>query len=206
MSEGTLFLISAPSGAGKTALVSSLLNAFSYSFALKKVITYTCRPARAQERQGYDYHFITPAEFEERITQGFFLEWSQSYGTYYGSPASIKEALAKGISLIMIVDRAGLASMLHLMPQAVRIWIEVPSLAILKERLLLRATDTPERIEQRLQLAVQEMEDEKIKKWAHHSLMNDNFDLALDHLKSLVLFHIMSPSQLASDQLFSKEI
>ena len=79
---GKLFIISAPSGAGKTTLVTALINDIGKSHALERVVTYTSKAPRSAEVNGVDYHFVTPEQFEGYIAAGFFLEWSTAYGTY----------------------------------------------------------------------------------------------------------------------------
>ena len=86
---GKLFLLSAPSGCGKTMLVTQIINDLQPTCQIKRVITYTSRPVRPRELSGVDYHFLSAQEFQERITQNFFLEWSCAYDHYYGTPRSL---------------------------------------------------------------------------------------------------------------------
>src|SRR3990167_6495680 len=101
---GKIFIISAPSGAGKSTLVAATLANLEKEWPIERVVTYTSKNPRNNEVPGQDYHFIKVDEFERRIKQGFFLEWSNAYGTYYGSPRSIVNQVANGYSYIGIID------------------------------------------------------------------------------------------------------
>ena len=173
---GTLFVISAPSGAGKTSLVLALLK---HRPGLSRLITYTTRSPRAGEVNGCDYHFITESDFKLKIEQNFFLEWSCAYGAYYGSPRSLLDDIRQGQSFIAIVDRLGARALHKLITSAVCIWIVPPSLSVLERRLTLRASDCQERIRYRLQLARQEMEQERIEPFFQFVIVNDSFEEAL---------------------------
>ncbi len=98
---GTLFVVSACSGAGKTTLVTRAIKELSISYPISRVITYTTKAPRMTEQNGIDYHFLSVEEFEIRAKNGFFLEWSNQYGNYYGSPHSIINDLPKAISVII---------------------------------------------------------------------------------------------------------
>src|SRR5581483_10666268 len=110
---GVLFIVSAPSGAGKTTLVNAALGSLKSSHAIERVITYTSRMPREGEIPGVDYHFISELEFQSRIKDGFFLEWSGAYGTYYGTPRGLLEDLEKGHHRILIPDRNGAQKILE---------------------------------------------------------------------------------------------
>src|SRR6476620_10453002 len=150
--QGKLFVISAPSGAGKTTLVNALLHEVGDSLSLKRVITYTTRSMGLGEEPGVDYHFISVQEFEHKIQQRFFLEWSVVYGTYYGSPASLIAQCKEGSSSILIVDSLGAQTVRAQVPDAIFIWIYTKGIDVLRERLILRGRDSQEKIEKRLLL------------------------------------------------------
>lgn len=183
---GKLFVISAPSGAGKTTLVNALINDMGKSHNLERVITYTSKTPRPAEVNGIDYHFVTPAEFERLIGEGFFLEWSTAYGTYYGTPASIVEGLARGTSYIIILDRRGAQALAQLYKDLVLIWIEVLAISVLEERLRTRCQDTAEQIARRLVLAKDEMAQEKLMPFFRYHVMNNVFDDAYKTLQSII--------------------
>ena len=113
------------------------------------------------EVNGLDYNFLSIDEFKCRINQGFFLETTEYAGNFYGSPASIINDLEHGISYLMITDRPGALVIKKLVPSAVLIWLVVPDLQTLRQRLENRGTDSPEVIARRLALAEQEMSQEE---------------------------------------------
>ena len=192
--KGTLFIVSAPSGAGKTALVLAVIAKMAPFTAIKRVVTYTCRQPRTGEIDGQDYHFITPDDFEQKIQQGFFLEWSQSYGTYYGSPKSLIQDLEAGMCLLMIMDKAGMATMAQCMPQSIRIGIEVGSLDVLKARLIARNTEALGQIEKRLTLAHTESLENEHALSCHYIIKNDHFQTAVEDFEQIIRSYIKQSS------------
>jgi guanylate kinase len=187
---GKLFIISAPSGAGKTSLVHAIMDRVSPRHPLKRLITYTSRAPRANDINGIDYHFVSPQDFERKIAEGFFMEWSNVYGAYYGSPRSALDEIQEGISYIAILDRAGTRQIVDKTTVAVPIWITPPTLAILEERLRNRNTETIGQIERRLWLAKQEMEEEQCQLFYPHHVVNDEFEKAVADLEALILAEI----------------
>jgi guanylate kinase len=183
---GKLFIISASSGAGKTTLVNAVLQRIQSTYDVNRVLTYTTRAPRQGEVDGIDYHFLTIQAFEYRITQGFFLEWSNAYGAYYGSPSSIVEELPRGKSYIAILDRAGAEQVLKVYPGSVLIWIYTDIMS-LRDRLVQRKTETNEQIEYRIQLAKKEIEEENFKKFFTFHVHNDDFNGAIQELEVLVV-------------------
>lgn len=187
MKSGMLFIISAPSGAGKTSLITALLAQDSFKNILNCVITYTTRSPRSGDVNGKDYHFIQEAEFLGLIEKGFFAEWSTAYGTYYGTPISLLQELTQGYSRVLIVDRAGAQSMLKVFPDAVLIWIAPPSIEVLRERLIARSTENTAQIERRMALARQEIENEAQNPLYSHTIVNDLFEISLNSLKNIII-------------------
>jgi guanylate kinase len=184
--SGKLFIVSASSGAGKTSLVTAALQELQAFYPLERVVTYTSKQPRPGEVHGKDYYFMTAQAFEQKIAEGFFIEWSVAYGTYYGSPRSIVEGLALGKSYIAILDYAGAQAVAEAVKEAVLIWIKVPSLAVLRQRLAARAQDTQEQIERRLALAQQEMESAQKNALFKYTILNENFDVALKNFKTII--------------------
>lgn len=184
---GKLFIISAPSGAGKSSLVNALISDKEVPPSLERVITYTSKPPRPSEVNGTDYHFITQQEFQRNIALGFFLEWSNAYGNYYGSPSSIIMGMMQGKSYIMVLDRNGASEVKRIVPEAVLIWIKVSSIEVLRNRLEARAEDSPEVIAKRLALAEVEMDQERRVSIFDHHIVNENFENALTDLKKIIL-------------------
>lgn len=185
MKKGRLFVISAPSGAGKTTLVNALLQDQPVGCPVQRVITYTTRALRAGEINNSAYHFVTRETFEEKIRAGFFLEWSSWYDDYYGSARCVLDELDGGKSFIMILDRSGARSVKQVYPQAELIWIQPPSLEVLQDRLEKRG-DTLASRRFRLERASLELEQEKKEHLYDHVIINDSFDKAVQELKLLV--------------------
>lgn len=179
---GKLFVVSAPSGAGKTTLVERALNELTW---LKRVITFTTKESRARETQDIDYHFISRAEFEQKIAEHFFLEWSDVYGAYYGTPQTVLQEIERGESRIVIVDRKGALAIKKIYPKAVLIWIKPPSLEILKQRLCARNTESAEKISFRLALAQKELALEP--KEFNYVLINNELNQAIHDLIDIIV-------------------
>ena len=187
ITKGILFVIAAPSGTGKTTLVSALIERVSQQCLLEKVITYTSKTPRINEVCGIDYHFISENEFKIKIEQQFFLEWSDVYGAYYGCSKEILAQIEQGRSYILILDRKGAKSVKESYPNAVLIWLIPPSLEELAQRLHKRATDLPEHINRRLDLAHVELEQERSEKLFDYVIINKDFNTALAQLEELVV-------------------
>jgi guanylate kinase len=183
---GKLFIISAPSGVGKTTIVDSVLDNWNHSVMLSRVITYTSRNPRVGEIAGKDYHFISVLEFEQKIEQGFFLEWSNAYGHYYGSPRSIVDDLEKGHSYIGILDRSGGLAVKAQVSDSVLIWVYTSSIQIIEQRLYARNTEDEQQIQKRLLLAQQELAAENGEKKYHYHIANDSLEHAVGELTKII--------------------
>jgi guanylate kinase len=183
---GALFLLSAPSGAGKTTLANMIIADIGQTLNLSRLVTYTDRPPRSSDVIGVDYHFLSNHEFEQKIAQGFFLEWSCAYGAHYGTPNTIIDDISCGKSYIAVVDRAGVYSLLSCYQDAVAILIEPPSLNVLEQRLRARNTEREEHIQRRLCLAREEMISEQSSQIYTHRICNDELDKAYCELKCLI--------------------
>ncbi|MFN2362239.1 MAG: guanylate kinase [Marinobacter sp.] len=179
--QGTLYVISAPSGAGKTSLVGEMLR---QDGKLGVSVSHTTRPMRAGEQDGVNYHFVSRDEFEAMIARGEFLEHADVFGNYYGtSQVWVKQTLAMGQDVILEIDWQGAEQIRRLMPGCVSIFIVPPSSDALEERLTGRGTDAPEVVERRLKEATDEC--------AHavefdYLVVNDDFDTAVGDLLSIV--------------------
>ena len=184
---GKLFLISAPSGAGKTSLVNEIVDRLGARYQIERVITYTAKDARVGEQNGRDYHFISPQEFEQRIAQEFFLEYSTAYGTYYGSPRSILENTKTGKSYLMIIDRIGVKKIVNQTNNAILIWLYTQDMSELENRLTKRATENPEQIRNRMKRAQVEMAQEREDRLYQYHVLNDDFDKAAAQLENIVI-------------------
>jgi len=179
--QGTLFIVSAPSGAGKTSLVNALLDSTP---DIKVSVSYTTRAIRPGETDGVNYHFVTREVFIERIQQGDFLESAEVFGNYYGtSQRWVKEQLASGDDIILEIDWQGAQQVRKLMPGVVSIFILPPSRKTLLERLRTRGQDDETIIAKRYAEAANEM--------SHYSesdfiVINDDFQQALGDLQAIV--------------------
>ena len=183
---GKIFVISAPSGTGKTTLVYELLRQWNNKNKLKRVITYTTRSARKDEQDGREYYFITRDDFEKRRKEHFFLEWSEYCGNFYGSPQSIvTEIHLYDISFILILDQDG-AHAVHAIPGIILIWIMPPSLEELAVRLAKRGKDSEADRIKRLEKAKTEIIREKKEHLYDYHLINDDFLMTVSRLKSLI--------------------
>lgn len=179
---GCLFIVSAPSGAGKTTLCTAVRGRFK---DLAYSVSFTTRSVRRGERHGEDYFFISHGEFEEGIRTGRWAEWAEVHGNYYGTSAQwVNDTLAKGRSILMDIDVAGARQMIGRFPQAETIFIMPPSLAELERRLRKRGTDDPKTIQVRLENARAEIAE---RGWYKHLLINDDLDQATRRLIALML-------------------
>ncbi len=182
MSEGILFIISAPSGAGKTSLVKALV---ARDPKLSLSISCTTRPPRVGEQDGVHYHFIDRVRFEQCIGDGDFLEHAEVFGNRYGTrEADVRDALATGRDLILEIDWQGARQVRERFDSAVGIFILPPSIAELERRLRGRGTDSDAVIADRMALARDEM--------AHldeytYLVVNDGFEEALAALAAIAL-------------------
>jgi guanylate kinase len=178
---GTLFIVSAPSGTGKTSLVNQLIKTVPQ---LIVSVSYTTRPMRAGEVDGVNYHFVDKAQFQHMVGEGRFLEYAEIYGHYYGTDELwVKERLQQGINVILEIDWQGAAQIRRLLTESVSIFILPPSLNVLSERLTTRNLDDKSVITKRLAKAQQEM--------SHcveydYIVVNDRFDEAISDLKAII--------------------
>ncbi len=181
MSKGTLFTVSAPSGAGKTSLVKALLARDS---RIQVSVSHTTRAMRPGEVEGKDYCFIDHAGFESMVGAGDFLEHAQVFENYYGtSKAWVETMLDQGVDVILEIDWQGAAQVRELMPQAQGIFILPPSRPALRERLQGRGQDDSEVIERRMQEAISEMSHYTESQWL---VINDDFEQALAELHQII--------------------
>lgn len=176
-SEGILFVVSAPSGAGKTSLVKALLKADP---AIRLSVSYTTRAPRPGETDGRDYHFVSHEQFHKLLAEDEFLEHAEVYGNFYGTSKSvISRELYAGRDLLLEIDWQGAAQVREHFPRSASIFILPPSFAALRTRLAGRAQDSDEVIERRLAAAAHDV--------AHanafdYIIVNDDFDHALQDL------------------------
>lgn len=185
--QGTLFIISGPSGVGKTTLVKAVIEQLASLYSVRCGITYTSRAPRPLECHGRDYYFITEQEFEAKIKGNFFIEWSRAYGAYYGSSRDDLDTLEPDTGLILILDRSGALAVKHRAPHAFLIWITVSDTVLLAQRLMHRAANSSEDVEKRLKIAQKEIEDEEKYHRYDCCIINDVFADAQRDLASFIL-------------------
>jgi len=178
--RGQLFVISAPSGAGKTSLIKALRERRP---ELALSVSHTTRPRRDGEVNGEHYHFVDISQFEVMLAQEAFVEHAKVFDNYYGtSKAAISEELERGHDLILDIDWQGAAQVKKLFPEAIFIFILPPSSAELESRLRNRASDDDEVIARRLAEARREMRECH---WYDYLVINDEFEQALSELDAL---------------------
>jgi guanylate kinase len=174
MNQGILFVVAAPSGAGKTSLVKALLK---NDPAIRLSVSYTTRAPRPGEVNGVDYHFVGVDRFLQMASSGEFLESAEVYGNYYGtSQAWIAGEIAAGHDILLEIDWQGAAQVKKLFPAAVSLFILPPSIEALRERLSNRAQDGHEVIERRIAAA---RDDISHAAEFEYIIVNDDFDQAL---------------------------
>ncbi|MDH5540445.1 MAG: guanylate kinase [Rhizobacter sp.] len=178
---GNLFVVAAPSGAGKSSLVKSLLELDQH---LVVSISHTTRPPRGQEQSGREYHFIEEVRFREMIDRGEFFEWAEVHGNLYGtSRAAIETRIQGGQDVVLEIDWQGALQIKTLFPNAILVFILPPSWDELRQRLLRRGEDPGEVIERRMANARVEVAQ------ARHFdfvIINALFEAALFDLKTIV--------------------
>jgi len=182
LSKGTLFVVTAPSGAGKTSLIEALIAADP---SLKLSISYTTRAPRPGEKDGVDYHFVDDATFLRMRERGEFLESAEVHGYRYGtSKKVITDALQRGEDLILEIDWQGARQVRALYPACVGIFILPPSVEELERRMRSRGQDADGVIRRRLEAARGEMEHAGE---FNYAIINKDFDTALRELAQIIL-------------------
>jgi guanylate kinase len=191
--SGNLFIVCAPSGAGKTTLVDALLKADS---GIRLSVSYTTREPRAGEVDGREYHFVSQEKFQEMSAAGAFLESALVHGNYYGtSQPWINDQRAAGADILLEIDWQGAAQVRKMMPDAIGIFILPPSFEALVGRLNKRAQDPPDVIARRIAGAREEISHVSEFKYV---IINDKFDEAVKDLVSIVRARrLLATSQLA---------
>jgi guanylate kinase len=181
MPSGRLYVVAAPSGAGKTSLVKALMEREP---RIQFSVSYTTRKPRSTEIPGRDYHFVSPERFETMVANGEFLEHAKVFDNCYGTGVrTVQEALANGEQLLLEIDWQGARQVRARLPEAVSIFILPPSRRALEQRLRGRSTDSDQVIQRRLRDA-----DNDLSHWNEfdYVVVNDNFDQALEDLQAIV--------------------
>ncbi|MEF8698788.1 MAG: guanylate kinase [Candidatus Accumulibacter sp. UW26] len=179
--SGRLYIVSAPSGAGKTTLVRLLLE---NDPGICVSISHATRSPRVGEQDGREYHFVAVPDFLERVRQGEFLEWAEVHGNYYGTSRSgVETAVLAERDVLLEIDWQGAQQVRKVFPAAIGIFVLPPSLAALERRLCLRATDSADTIARRLAVARQEMRH--VSEF-DYVIINDDLQAALHDLLAVV--------------------
>ena len=179
--EGKLFIISAPSGAGKTTLEQMILDS---ELDLIKSVSATTRKPRASEKNNKDYIFLLKDEFLKRRDNGEFLEWAEVFGNFYGTPkVKVINAIEEGKNIILSIDVQGAEQVKNIFSEAILIFIKTPDFNTLKNRLEGRLTDSDEEINKRLEVAKNELA--KLDTY-DHIIVNDDLDNAFYELKRVI--------------------
>ncbi len=182
MNTGILYIVAAPSGAGKTSLVKSLVET-TPSVAVS--VSHTTRQPRPGEKNGTHYHFVTDTVFEAMLADGVFLEHAQVFGNRYGtSHSAVSAQLEAGLDVILEIDWQGARQVRAQVPDSATIFILPPSREALRQRLAGRGQDSPETIERRMAAALDEL--------SHYLefdylIINDEFSVALEALRAIVI-------------------
>lgn len=199
---GSMLMIVAPSGAGKSSLVNALLEKDA---GIGLSISFTTRSPRPGEVNGREYNFLSEEEFLARQKAGDFLEWAQVHGNYYGTSKSwIESQMQSGKDVILEIDWQGARQIQQLIPNAIWIFILPPSIQALEDRLRKRAQDDEATIQKRVMAAKDELTHVAE---ANYLVINDRFEQALQDLSQLVLAsRLRSQSQLARHHQLAKEL
>lgn len=189
---GTLFIVSAPSGTGKTSLVNALVRDTNH---LKLSISSTTRTMRPREIDGYHYHFIEEDKFQQKITAGDFLEYAEVFGNFYGtSQESVDKMLNEGHDVVLEIDWQGAQLIKQRRADAISIFILPPSIDALRERLETRGQDSKEVIDIRMEKSMNEISHYGE---ADYLIINEDFEEALKGLKTIVRAHRLETAKQA---------
>ena len=181
-SRGLLFIVSAPSGAGKTTLVERLVEQVPH---LKMSRSYTSRTARSGETDGVDYNFVSHERFEAMVSVGEFLEWADVFGNLYGtSAADTERVLEAGTDLVLVIDVQGARKVRRRGIETTAVFVMPPSFEVLEKRLRGRSKDAEDVVRRRLQVAQQEVAAVVEYDFV---VINDELSAAVDRLRSIVL-------------------
>src|SRR5262245_11074961 len=182
MAKGPLIILSGPSATGKSSVIDRLLAAGDLRLRLS--VSATTRPPRPGEKEGKDYYFYAPEQFERELAADGFLEWAKVVGNYYGTLArEVAPYREQGIGALLDIDVQGWEQVKRRCPDAVSIFLLPPSLEVLEQRLRSRATETEAEIQRRLEAARREMD--RANEYDHR-VVNDNLDTAVAQVRAII--------------------
>jgi len=180
--QGLLFVVSAPSGAGKTSLCRAITDSLEN---LTHSISYATRKPRPGEKDGRDYYFVSQERFRDMVQAGDFAEWAEVHSNLYGTSRRVlDDMVSKGLDVILDIDTQGAKQIKAKYDTAVFIFIMPPSLDILEERLRNRKSDHEDEIQKRMKRAREEIRDYAM---YDHLIVNRDFDRALTELRSVII-------------------
>ena len=180
-SSGRLFVVSAPSGAGKTTIIAKAAQELT---TLAVTISATTRRPRPGERDGVDYYFISPREFEQKIGEGAFVEWAEVHGNRYGTlKTEVERRLAQGCTLLFELDVQGMRSLKRIYPETVSIFIVPPSIEELERRLTVRGANEADDMAMRLRKAREEM---RARDEFDYVVVNDDVERAAEEFIGII--------------------
>ena len=182
MTAGRFYVISAPSGTGKTTLLKRIMGEFP---EMKFSVSYTTRPPRPGEQEGVDYHFVSHDEFQRMIQKGLFVEWTEVHGSFYGtSKPFLEECLARNVDVVLDVDTHGAEQIRRESGNGVFIFILPPGIGDLRRRLTRRGSESQEMIALRLRNALKEIE--KMDRY-DYVVVNERIDDAVEKIKAIII-------------------
>jgi guanylate kinase len=192
--RGRLFVVSAPSGAGKTTIVERLIQRM---LDLRMSRSYTSRPARPGETDGVDYNFVSRSRFEAMIAGDQFLEWADVFGNLYGtSTVDTERALAAGTDLVLVIDVQGARQVRRHQPSVASVFVLPPSFDVLESRLRGRSQDTEEQMRRRLETARREVA--AVPEY-DYVVVNDEIDACVERLRAIVLAERAKPDVMSGE-------
>lgn len=198
---GQVIVISSPSGGGKGTVISELLKKENNNLWLS--VSTTSRPMRANDIPGVTYNFVTKEEFEQKIKEDYFLEYTKYVGNYYGTPkAPIKEKIEAGIDVILEIEIEGASNIKKLLPESIFIFIMPPSIKTLVQRLKKRNTDSNDKLIERFHKTYKEINE--VTKY-NYVVINDNIEEAVDKVMSIIKAEKCSVNRIEEVYLDTKE-
>ena len=180
--KGNIYIFTGPSGAGKSSVINELRKRVA---GLGYSVSYTSRPPRHNETDGFDYHFVSEETFHKMKNEGAFVEWAKVYDHLYGTSTEIlRSQTEKGLDVILDVDSQGAKNIRESFQNSILIYILPPSLEILEQRLKARGTDSADVISNRIKKAIDDLRDCE---WYDYLIINDTLEKAVGEAKSVIL-------------------